>query len=100
MMHHLKAKACFSLPLRGFVMFQKGRQPVLHNGVVFQKGPWPVLHNGVGFRRGYGLSYTTALCFRRGYGLSYITTLCSEGATACLAQRDAKVSSGTGCIEG
>ena len=46
MMHPLKATACFSLPLRGFVVF----------------------------RRGYGLSYLTTLCFRRGYGLSYITT--------------------------
>ena len=47
MMHLLKATACFSLPLRGFVVF----------------------------RRGYGLSYLTTLCFRRVYGLSYITTL-------------------------
>ena len=87
MMLHLMAKACFSLPLRGIVVLQKGRQPVLHNDVAFQKGRQPVLRNDVGFRRGYGLSYITALCFRRGDSLSYITTLCSEGAAACLAQR-------------
>ena len=64
--HSLRAKACFSLPLRGIVVFQKGRQPVLHNDVVFQKELRPVLHNDDGFRRGYGLSCMTTLCSRRG----------------------------------
>ena len=45
MMHPLKATACFGIPLRGIVVFQKGLRPVLHNDVVFQKGLRPVLHN-------------------------------------------------------